>query len=182
MKTRDDGSRKYLILDLPNDDNMHACYILLDYLTKEAKRVGDEIKAYEAARGILAGLEDSWRSRDPGKYGHAYFFLKNGKRVVLRELLAEDTRIFTDQKEWDNHSQQEKLSHVISAVPPFYSVVTLDEVDKRVCPKCSILHPVIEHYVQSYDSDSYDEWVKEQILICGIYVVVLTSESRSHRF
>src|SRR5258708_595382 len=67
---------------------------------EEAEKVAKEKRKLFDNAGyslmMLKKLPMSWADSDPGKYGDAYWFLdKKGSRAVVRELIPNDTRIFS---------------------------------------------------------------------------------------
>jgi hypothetical protein len=118
---------------------------------------------------ILSGLLDSWQDPDPGKYRDAYFFLDITLRqqVVVREFLSEDVKVYQTQKEWNEYNRTRSWHGAnYDGVPYWYPVVNLNVVGRGECSKCKSAQPVIEHYVQTYDSPEGDAWLKEQFVLC----------------
>lgn len=140
---------------------------LARYHEGEVRRYGKEQEHHGTIVKILKGLLNSWRTPDPGKYGDVYFFIHSQQqRVVAREFLPPDVRICSHQ-EWQGYLRN-RPSHSADyeMVPPQYPAVPFAEIDKRKCPKCKTLQPIVEHYVQVYDSPEGDEWLRERFILC----------------
>lgn len=153
----------------------------------EASRREQQRQANQAITKIMNGLLTSWRESDPGKYGDAYFFLGASlrQRVVVREFLPEDTKVYQTQKEWNEYNRTRSWHGAnYDEVPYWYPVVNLDAVGKGECSKCKTAQPVVEHYAQTYDSPGGDEWLKEQFVLCldCDSTTVLKSETSDSRF
>lgn len=155
----------------------------LEKLKEEERRLGEE---REAARAILRQLEaqtrahsnfvtavqcllSSWRDADPGKYGSAYFFVgqANDVWVVVREFLSEGTPVCTDRGEWRRYVDSRKWwGAPFDRIRPSLPVVPLDQVKTEACPLCGQVQPVVERYVQTYDSAEGDNWLAERLVFC----------------
>ena len=133
---------------------------ILDAEVKERK---EKISFNRVAEGVINGLKNSWDVTDPGKYSDSYFFLSFDKweRVVVNSFLLPDAN-----------------------VPPTYKRVDYDEVAQCACPKCKALLPVVEHYVQTFDSPDGDEWLKREIVLCldCKKIFELDRQVKDHRF
>ena len=138
---------------------------------------------------ILSGLHRSWSETDPGKYRLAHFFLEpaTAKRVVAREFLPPDTKIYTTKYEWDRYTDYGCKDFRFSGyegVPPHYRVVPLAEVATGMCSLCGEAHPLIESYSQTSDGPSGDEWSMTTLVICPnkMEYLILHRREESQRF
>ncbi len=142
---------------------------------KAAITAGDEASRLESERFLnkevaktLNGLLNSWREVDPGKYRDAYFFLDSAlrQRVVVREFLPEDVKVYKTQQEWNEYTMTRSLQADYDGVPYHYPIVSLDVVGRSECLSCKSTQPVVEHYKQTRGSPSGDEWLKRRLILC----------------
>lgn len=149
----------------------------------EEKRLNEEVEAAQAAlsavenrreahqgfAAVVQRLLSSWKDADPGKYGSAYFFVGkwNDAWVVVREFLPKGTIICTSQEEWRRYADSRSWwGSPYDKVRPSLPVVSLAEVKTESCPNCNEACPVVEHYVQTYDSAEGDNWLTERRVLC----------------
>lgn len=130
---------------------------------------------------ILKELAESWRQPDPGKYQDAFFFLDvTRKRVVVQEFLARKTKRYRTREEWERFLGLRRCHTVpYDGVPYYYPVVGLSDVCKEPCAKCKSMRPVVERYVQTYDSPEGDDWLKEHLVVCLDCNLITTLESKT---
>lgn len=148
----------------------------IDTKQRAAKAASDEVGRRERQHqenqeiaGILNGLLNSWCDSDPGKNRDVYFFLDPTlrQRVVVREFLPEDAKVYRTQREWNEYSRTRSWHGAnYDGVPYWYPIVNLDAVGKGECSKCKSAQPAVEHYVQTYNSPEGDEWLKEFFVLC----------------
>ena len=151
-----------------------------------AKKAEKIISENELVLEILEGLLTSWKETDPGKNCDVFFFLdlKQETRVVVRELLPADTKICKSPKEWNIYKQKIGRYEKYDRIPIWYPVVSLSEVAHGKCDKCGSSEPIVEHYVQTYDSAEADNWLKEKIVLCMKCnkTTMISRENSSYRF
>ncbi|OGZ42170.1 MAG: hypothetical protein A3C80_02015 [Candidatus Ryanbacteria bacterium RIFCSPHIGHO2_02_FULL_45_43] len=148
----------------------------------EASHRERENQENQAIAEILNRLLSSWRDSDPGKYGDAFFFLDATlrKRVVVQEFLADGTKVYQTRQEWGEYDRTRSWEDAkYDGVPYWYSVVTLSDVGRGECLKCKSLQPVVEHYVQAYDSPEGDVWLKKHLVLCLDCNLTTTLESKT---
>ena len=134
-------------------------------LRVETNACEDALKADSEFIGIFRGLQTSCRERDPGKYREALFLLSpDGRRVVVRELLS---------------SPESYIARVEG-----YAVFQLRDVLIGRCDEGHERQPVVERYLQTYDSPHGDEWLKERLVVCleCHRVTTIWSKCLSNRF
>lgn len=152
---------------------------------KEEKKNQEIANINQEIANILNALLNSWNDSDPGKYKDSFFFLDaNHQRVVVQEFLPDGTKICRSQKEWDEYSRTRQYGADYDRVPYWYPVVKLSEVGTAQCAQCKSPQPIIEHYVQTYDSPDSDEWLKEYFVFCldCNSKTVIESRTSDHRF
>ena len=113
------------------------------------------MEAHQNFTTVVKLLLTSWRDADAGKYGDAYFFVGqvNDAWVVVREFLPEGAPVCTDRGEWRRYvDSREWWRAPFDRVRPGLPVVSLAEVKTYACPHWGEARPVVEHYVQTYDS------------------------------
>lgn len=134
----------------------------------EIDRYQREKRKNQAIAIILSGLLESWKYPDPGKNQDAFFFLDAilNERVVAREFLTDNTKVYQDRREWDKYVQIKSWHEHYNGVPPMYRIVSISAVGKSECSKCFAAQPVVEHYTQTYDSAEGDEWLREKFVLC----------------
>jgi hypothetical protein len=152
-------------------------------LRQQLHAVEERKQHLELVRGILLKLANSWREYDPGKDEEAFFFLsQDGQRAVVKECLPPDTQIFPGTiKEWGRR-RQNPAGGRFEEVPPYYQVIDFRKVLTMKCPKCDQQVPVIETYLQTYDSPRGDTWAQDWIIVhCG-EEYLLHTEQQPGRF
>lgn len=180
------ASNKGSVLVLPTNTGLELAST--EKALKEARRVTRELEETAAnlseAASILRSIPNAWRQRDPGKSVLCLWFIgPERQRVVVRELLPEGVEQFEgSSREWSRHIAELPYYQPFDMVPPYVKIVGFDEVWRVPCPNCANPQPLIESYQQTYDSQDYDEWQKQLLVVCCGKVHVLASESRGNRF
>lgn len=150
--------------------------------SQEAGRRKKERRKNQEIAEILSGLLESWQDSDPGKYGDAFFFLNANlrRRVVVREFLADGVKVYRTRREWDKYDRTRSWhGAAYDGVPYWYPVVNLSDVGRGQCAKCKSPQPVVERYVQTYDSPEGDAWLKEHFVLCLDCNLTTTLKSRT---
>jgi len=167
MATRISLAQRFRNHETKLHDDHKVLVEVAEILKKEYKKAERRLEKNRAQQKIITALGSSWKDQDPGKYSDAYFLLdRNGKRAVAKELLPPEIEICGSQEQWSDYLRELRFQHRYEMVPPFYSVINLKQAKKQRCPRCGKLALLVEHYVQTCDSDVYDEWLKELIIIC----------------
>ncbi|OHA71226.1 MAG: hypothetical protein A3H01_00705 [Candidatus Wildermuthbacteria bacterium RIFCSPLOWO2_12_FULL_40_9] len=143
----------------------NAVKVASDEVVRQERRCQEN----QAIVEILNDLLNSWQDHDPGKNHDVYFFLDAylRQRVVVREFLPDDAKVYQTRKEWEEYDRTRSWHGAnYDGVPYWYPVVNLDAAGKSECSECKSVQPVVEHYVQTYDSPEGDEWLKEHLVLC----------------
>jgi len=115
---------------------------------------------------VLEGLAQSWRQRVPGRDREAFFCLDSARenRVVVRQFLAPDTKIYETKKAWEaNHPKG--IGDYFDAVPPGYPVIDIKDAAEDNCPECG--HPglIVDCCYRTHSPYMYT-WVTERLIVC----------------
>lgn len=133
-------------------------------------------KKNEKFAAILRGLYLSPRYKNLGTHD-GYFFICDGKEVIVREYGEETFTAGKTQEERDK-SWKEYLKDEVSRssdfffyrmTPPWYPLKSITEVDRALCPKCGSSEPVVKHISKDAICITGREinGVKRFIICCG---------------
>lgn len=184
MQIIQQGSQKVLTIGSDFDATARLTAESSQAASRIAAELERRVEYLREAAEVLAGLPRDWQQRDPGKYRPCYYFLGHGdRRVVVRELLPDGASQFQgDRKAWIRHLAQLGYYRPLDMVPPDMPVVSLAEVAKYPCSRCSTDQPLIESYCQTYDSPDGDVWEKRRLVLCCGRVQVVKTERQAYRF
>lgn len=158
----------------------------LDDLQEQIRTFERKAKKLKELIILLQTLPESWRNRDPGKYGESYWFLDNeGRWIVVHELLAQDVKIFSGTyKEWNKHLLDINFPYwqTFEEVPPYYQVISFSEVMRVPCSQCGKEQPLIESYHQTHDSPEGDTWERKRLVICCGDIQIIKHKTSNTRF
>jgi hypothetical protein len=137
---------------------------------KRENKLHAEVANYRGFTEALIGVATSWESPRVREHDSFFFLDADDRPAVAGEFLPKGTTAITDHEEWkaflDNREKMHKPWHAsYDRVPINIHLVSLLEVKRQPCPRCSTMSPLVLHYSTKYDQDS-DTTRPDLELIC----------------